>query len=224
MKNHIALTLLAAASLFVASAQAQQPPYALFQRSTLTGSGNTVTATQVPVVTAGGAITYVNVTMQFSVDFDGTLTVSQGFPQVSPAPNLISGNFRAGRYVGPGNVLNGKAAIIVSGPGVTDGGATQWSLSAAPGADPSTFPASATWYAGPLENNPYGSRVTKAGITSTAYSYGVLGSGNYGNWWRGGYLLGFSQTGNSLTIVSFGAGTENSTPGDQITYTWVGSQ
>src|SRR5207247_9518152 len=38
----------------VARAQTQNPPYSLFQYSTLTSSGNTITAGRVPLVTAAG--------------------------------------------------------------------------------------------------------------------------------------------------------------------------
>src|SRR5437763_1062744 len=119
---------------FVAHAQAPQPPYALFEYSALTGSGNTITATHVPVVTASGITVYINATLRFNVDANGNLTLSPRYPQIIPAPTILSSSFKAGTYVGPSTLLGGKAIIIVSGPGVSDGGATQWSLSAGTGA------------------------------------------------------------------------------------------
>ena len=115
-------------------AQTPAPPYALFQYASLTGSGNTITATQVPVVTATGVTVYENLTLQFNVDSNGNLTLAPGYPQSIPAPAILTSGFKPGTYVGPSNVLAGKALITVSGPGVSAGGATTWSLSAAPGA------------------------------------------------------------------------------------------
>jgi hypothetical protein len=165
--------------------------------------------------------------MQFNVDANGNLTLSQGYPQVIQAPALLTSGFRAGTYVGPSTLLSGKATVNVSGPGVTDGGATVWSIGAAPGADACTYPISATWYVGPIENSPFAARIKSAGITSTAWSYGI-GAGNAcgsnitgvnSNAWYANTLIGVSQVGNTLTIASFtNAGTDKTVPLDQITY------
>jgi hypothetical protein len=80
--------------------QAQTPPYAEFQYSTLTASGNTITATMLPVVTSTG-ISYFNVVVEFDVAANGTLTVAPGYPTVAKAPRPLIGNFLAGSYVGP---------------------------------------------------------------------------------------------------------------------------
>jgi hypothetical protein len=193
------------------------------QYSTLTGSGNTITATQIPVVTATGVTVYENLTLMFNVDPSGNLTISPGYPQIVQAPVLMSSGFRAGTYASPSTILGGKGTIVVSGPGVTDGGATEWTLRAATGADPCTFPNSATWYVGPIAaNNPLADRLKTAGITSTAWSYGIGGSpqcatGHTGNW-PSNSIIGASQVGNTLTIVTFYVGGYNN-PLDQITYT-----
>jgi hypothetical protein len=218
---------------FVARAQT---PQAFFERSTVTGSGNTISATNVPVVISGVTV-YVNVTMQFNVDHNGNLTLSSGYPQVVAAPNLLSASFMAGTYVGPGSILGGKAIVTVGGPGVSNGGATTWSLAAASGADTCTYPSSATWYVGPIASSPVAARLTAAGITSTAWSYGVASgpSPNYVNCtnpgsyfttsnWLPGTLIGVSQSGSAITIASFTTEPgytpkDNSGPVDQITYT-----
>jgi hypothetical protein len=187
-------------------AQTPQPPYALLQYSTLTGSGNTITATQLPVVTATGITVYVNVTLQFNVDANGNLTVSNGYPQVIPAPPAVSSGFKAGTYVGPSTALAGKMIVNVSGPGLTDGGATEWTLSTAAGADGCTTPVHASWYVGPNGSSPWASRLQAAGITSTAWSYGITtGPGcNFTgvnlNFWSSA-LIGVSQVGNTITIA-----------------------
>lgn len=206
----------------VARAQTPPAPYSLFQYSSLTGAGNTITATQVPVVTSAGTTIYVNITVQFDVDSNGNLTISSGYPQFVPAPTLLVSSFLAGKYVAPSTIYSGKGLIAVSGPGVSDGGATQWSLAAAAGANEGTYPGSATWYVGPIDNNPLAARLKSAGITSTAWSYGV-GSSQYsinGGNWNTNTLIGVSQVGNTLTIVSFTTNAKDfGSPVDQITYT-----
>jgi len=209
------------------SAQAQTPPYSLFQYATLTGSGNTLTATSIPVVTSAGVTVYVNVNIQFNVDSNGVLTIATGYPQVTQAPAILASSFKAGNYIGPSNVNNGKMFITVNGPGVTAGGATEWSAGASAGADGCTYPTSATWYVGPLANNPLAARLQAAGITSTAWSYGLGGAHGCSNGdnFDTNTLLGVSQTGNSITFASFtnniftNNGKDSAVPVDQITYT-----
>jgi hypothetical protein len=192
-------------------------PYALFQYATLTGTGNTVTAALVPVVTSNGAIVYENVTLTFEVAANGGLTVAS--TQVIPAPPPIVSSFQAGTYVGPSNIYSGEMSIVVNGPGLASGGSNLWTLAAAAGAYRCTYPSTATWYVGSLATSPWASRIKAAGITSTAYSYGVGESADCGPWYDD-ILIGVSQVGKSLTIVTF---TDNlgdhPTSVDQVTYT-----
>ena len=203
------------------------PPYTLFQYSTLTGSGSTVTATWVPIVNSAGKTTYENVTIQFAVSANGALSIAPGYPKIVPTPPSLTTSFKGGKYVGPSTVFEGTAIVTVSGPGVAPGGATEWSLAAAKGAYPYTYPGSATWYAGQKATSPIAARLTKAGITSTAWSYGIGGGClcSYGNggWYYANSLLGFSQTANTLTIVSFTdeSGADHNQPVSQIIYTLV---
>ena len=209
-------------SVRLAQSAATTAPNAMFQFSTLTGTGGTLTATLVPVVTSTGAIVYKNVTLQFNVDASGNLTLATGFPQVGPSPTPIVSSFSAGHYVGPSTIYNGTMNINVSGPGITAGGATEWTLAAGTGANCNTYPGTATWYVGPLATSPLAARLSKAGITSTAWSYGVASQGSclqsY-NWYTD-TLIGVSQVGNAITIVSFTYdNVDQNVPRDQITYT-----
>ncbi len=138
-------------------------------------------------------------------------------PSVTPVSS-----FQAGTYRSPGNILAGKASITLSGPADAGGGNLLWSLANAPGADGCTYPNSATWFVGTIANNPLvAARLSKAGITSTAWSYGV-GNSPGCNGWRNNDLLGFSQIGNTLSIANFTrSGTDQATPADQITYILV---
>jgi hypothetical protein len=188
------------------------PPYALFQYATLTGSNNTINATWLPVVSATGTTSYVNVTIEFKVSSTGQLSVVLGYPKVMPAPAPLVSSFIAGNYASP----NGSGLITVTGPGIMTDGSTEWSLAASPGASTCTYPDSAMWYVGPLSGSPLAARLQAAGITSTAWSYGV---GDSGCSWSANSLLGFSQIGNQLTIVDFTNGKDYPTPVDSIVYT-----
>jgi len=206
----------------------QSISHSLFQYAAMTGSGNTLSASRVPVVTASGTTLYLDIILQFDVDADGNLTISGGYPQIVPTPVLLASTFVAGRYTGPSTIMAGNTAIVVSSPGVSTGGSFQWSLSTASGADTCSYPSSATWYAGPAENSPVAARLKKINITSTAWSYGIAGAmpasvacGSMYNWNNpSGTLIGVSQAGNTLTIASFTRmGNDSATPVDQITYT-----
>ena len=207
----------------VVAAHAQTPPYAEFQYSTLTASGNTITGTMLPVVTTNGT-SYVNVVMQFDVAADGTLTIAPGYPQIAPSPRPSIRNFLAGNYVGPSADANYD--ITVFGPGVTAGGATEWSLATSTGATCYTTPTTATWYvfSGPMAQHPFAAYLKKAGITAatySAYSWGVTGDQTCGGGitWETNTLIGLSQIGDSLMILSFTSnGVYQSQPADEITY------
>jgi hypothetical protein len=211
------------ASAVEEAAAAATTPYAEAQYSTLTGANNQIRATLLPVVTSSG-VSYKDVTIDFSVSSSGIVTVASGYPQVTRVTLPSTSTFKAGNYVGPSTLYSGQFAVTVSSAGVAPGG-TEWSLRASSGANVCTWPASATWYVGPITSNPWYSRLHKAGITSTAYSYGivgsVVGSSFCSDFWATGVLIGVAQTGNTLTIVSFSDGsTDYSTPKDQITYTF----
>jgi hypothetical protein len=202
----------------VALATAPVAPYSLFEYSALTGSGNAITASYVPVTLANGTTIYKNLTIQFAVDSSGNLTIATGYPIVTAAPTLLVTSFAPGTYVGPSSDSN--YTITVAGPGVTSGGATEWSFATPSGANYATYPGTGTWYVGPFTSNPLYSRLKAAGITSTAWSYGVSTSYyDYTNWPTNG-IIGVSQIGNTITFMSFtnNNGVDRSTPYDTITY------
>lgn len=212
LRHRVVRLVMLAASLFtlcVAAASVglaqSTTPHAIFENSTLSGSGNAVNVTQLPVVKSDGTIVYLDLVVQFDVAGDGTPTVSAGFPQIVPSPQTIADRFRAGTYAG---VDSGADVIIVSGPGVTPNGATVWSLAWVGGAGCAT-PYIATWYdvGTGINNSPIYGRLKGAGVTSTQFGqfdqFGT-GAGNCGGPnWLSNSLLGFSQTGNQLSIVSF---------------------
>ena len=202
----IAAGLGLAAVLAVPAIAATPTPY--LQDSTIVGSGGTITATDVPVETSTGSLVYKDVTIQLNAATTGNLTIAPGYPKVVNAISPILNNFVAGNYAGP-STLNSKFLVTVIGPGRGSGGATAWSLTPSKGAGCGTYPAAATWYTGPIASNPLAPRLKKAGITSSFYSYGLLGIGyacgsntDYG-YFAGGEIIGVAQVEGSLTIASF---------------------
>ena len=206
--------------------------------STIFGFEDMIRAIRVPLRTIDGKTLYRDITLKFNMDTDGTLTIAEGYPAVVPSPTPMVSTFQPGKYIGPRNVANGKATIRVDGPGITTGGGSTWSLVSVDDADRCTYPGSATWYVGPLEGGPQAARLRVAGITSTAWSYGVSGveppvscSGSSSTW-QNGSLIGVNQSGNTITIVSFTDRARSRTvegqriydypaPVDQITYILV---
>jgi hypothetical protein len=196
-----------------------EPQYAV-----MTGSNNSILATRLPVV-YNGRTYYEDVTfaLYFAISSKGVVTAT-ATPTVVTSPTLLTANFEAGNYVGPSTVGSGNALITVSGPGVVVGGATEWSIAASTGAWGCTYPSTATFYVGPITSNPLYARLKAAGITSTAYSYGIVGDGPTcfpGYDWYAGSLIGLTQNNGTLTIVSFtnNANQDHDVPIDQITYT-----
>ena len=198
--------------LSVVKAEAQT---VYLQDSTIVGAGKTLTINRVPVVN-NGQTTYQDLPITLAVGANGLLAIS-GKPVATISPSLDAGNFVAGTYQGS---TGGDANLTaLNGPGVTSGGATEWSLSLTSNGvcnDASTL-CSATFYVGPVTSNPLYNRIKAAKITNTtAYSFGLSGGGNFGN----GNLLGFAQTGNSFTVVDFSdTSGDHSTPQNQFTYT-----
>ena len=218
-------TMLALLCALASPAQPTPPPSPgpQLQYAAVTGSGNILTVTRVPVVTTAGSTVFQDVTIQFDFDPLGNLTLSNGFPMVNSSPNFPVSSFQPGKYSGPSNFFGGNGSIILNGPGLIPGGVTAWSIAAAPGADGCTYPYSAAFYTGPVESSPLAPRLKKANITSNAWSYGTIGSAGCFNNWSSNTLIGASQIGNTLTIASFGSrgANDTNTPVDQVTYTLV---
>ncbi len=140
------------------------------QYSALSRSGDTISATRVPVITSAGKTVYQDIILQFDADADGNLTLTSGFPTVVASPALQVFTLKPGKYAGPSNISQGKMFITITGPGVLSGGTGLWIITLSEGASNYTYPDNATIYSGPIESNPQYARLKKAGITSTAWS------------------------------------------------------
>ena len=202
-------------------------PTPLLEQATIVGAGGTLRADRVPVETATGSIVYRDILMVFSADSLGNLSLASGYPKFTRSPRILAAPFIAGDYTGPPTLASGKFLVSVTGPGVGVNGSTQWLLSTSQGAEQCTYPASAFWFTGAIADNPLASRLQAAGLTSTEFSYGVAGgpccdglSGGGCLYFYNGALLGMTQVGNVLRVVSFSdTGNDHNSPTAQIAYT-----
>ena len=172
------------------------------ESATLSGASNTVVITRVPTTTATGAVKYWNVTLQFNIDgVTGTPTLTPLFPTIVSSPSVAVGNFKPGTY----KDSKGEK-YTVGGPNIVAGGRTSWSISMAPNLAGKFF--NAAWTTGPITGHPNQASLTARTITSTAFSWGVVGANsasiNDVFWvWQQGAVTGASQTGNSLALHLF---------------------
>ncbi|MFZ0888718.1 MAG: hypothetical protein WA005_09715 [Candidatus Binataceae bacterium] len=198
-------------------------PNASFQYSSLTGSGKTITATQVPVLDSKGDTLFKDFTITFSVDANGNPSLASGFPKVTNSPVLpYVDDFKPGKYAGPSAYDSGKYELTVTGPANAGGGIAQWTITQA-GSDTNAFPGSGTWYVvNSLASSPIYARLKAANITSTVWSYGLIGSPAGGGDldWDSNGIIGVTQNGNLLTFASFSDnGSDYNNIQAQITYT-----
>jgi hypothetical protein len=163
----LALFALSLSSVLTLSAQTTTPR-AEFENAVITSTTNTINAVRVPVLNSEGVLAYQDITFTVDVDTNGVVTLSPTSSVASSSP-LQTDHFVANTYYGPG----GSPTLVVSSPGVVSGGATMWSL--AQSGTGCEYPSSANWYVGPTSDNPLAARLKAAGITSTAYSYGLVG-------------------------------------------------
>ncbi len=168
------------------AAFAQSSVYA--QNATISANAATISGQYMPVVTSGTA-SYYNFTTTITVNAAGKPSATTVF---SPSPILLFNGLQAGNYVYP----NKCCSATLSGPGIGPSGTTEWTWAA------SGNPFNAAFYVGPVSGNPLAARISKAGITTRDYSFGLAG-GDGNDSFGAGCLLGIAQTGAALTIVSF---------------------
>jgi hypothetical protein len=167
-------------------ALAQASIYA--QDATVSANAATVSGQYLPVVTSSGT-SYYNFTTTITVGASGVPTATTVF---SASPTLLFVSLQAGTYA------SGSCTAMLTGPGIGPNGTTEWTWSS------NCVPYSAAFYVGAISSNPLASRIKKAKITYTGYSYGLAGSGISN--WGSDCLLGIAQTGGAITLVSFSNG------------------
>ena len=184
--------------LIPALAQGAEPQ---LQDATISGSGNTITINNMPVRTSHGTI-YRDVTIEIRVDENGVVSFAPGArPTDIPKPIVQAPalpprvqQFREGTYAAEGGTLMQLTYVKP-----TFGGVPLWTFTQF-GAQPGPI-AEATWYEGPIVGSPHAAAIRRAGITSMLYSYGVStnGTGSFAPH----SIIGATQTGDELTVVSF---------------------
>ena len=206
-RTGIKLALIGLASALAGHSALAATPTMQAESATLSGASNTVVITRVPTTTATGAVKYWNITLQFDVDgLTGKPTIAPLFPTIVTSPSVSVGNFKPGTY------KDGKGfKYTVGGPNIVAGGRTSWSISMQPDAPNVGFIFNAAWTTGPIAGHPNQASLTARAITSTAFSWGIVGSNNDFNIggtftryvWEPGIVVGASQTGNSLVLHAF---------------------
>ncbi|WP_411728103.1 hypothetical protein [Methyloglobulus sp.] len=176
------------------------------QQATINGAADAVTLTRVPVMKADGIIIYKDISMFFNVDSAGNVTLPSALVQITPSPTINVGAFKPGTYNGYDLAPQcGGHTFKVGSPGVGSGGQISGSIQRINGSNCDTF--NASWTSGPITGHPHQAKLNAAGITSTAYNWGVMGTAGgqtVVSGWKAGDIIGAVQTGNQLSLVNFG--------------------
>jgi hypothetical protein len=165
-----------------------------FDAAHIVGSGSSVLVHRVPVVNlATGEVTLYNVTADFAVAADGSLTVTNVSFVLSPFPQHSADNFIPGTYKdSAGNTY------IVSVGGVTvDGRAVGGVRSDTAGV---TF--NATWMSGPVAGHPLIGTLAIAAELLEGPNYGIVGENNVSGFCVG-RVIGVEQTGTSILVTAY---------------------
>jgi hypothetical protein len=181
-------------------------PALFMQSATIKGAANALTLRRVPVQDADGKITYKDISMRFDVDAFGNVTLNTDSVKITPSPTLKVGEFKQRTYNGYSACLGcGSTTFNVGSPGVGNGGRISGSIQRVTTREDDVF--SASWTSGPIAGHPHEAKLNEAGITSTAYNWGVMGtagSHTQNSGWKAGDIIGAVQAGSNLTLVNFG--------------------
>lgn len=186
------------------------------QGASISAAGGTIAVAHLPVQVAGGAPSYFDLTITLTgISVGGTPSGVKVAGKSVASQIIASDGFQQGTYKdASANVYS------VTGPGVGPGGATAWSLTFL--SQGQNFPCildSVTWYTDPGPNNPEAPRLQAAGITTTAYSFGLSGGSSCAeSAFSNGALVGVAHTGSGIAISSFSSFT-GSKPADSSTPT-----
>ncbi len=197
--------LLCAAALLAAcgAASAQSMTAEL---GTTAAAGNAVSMTRIPVKTSTGTVLFKDIQIQFSVDNLGNTTMAAGFPKVT-ASAVIPTAFKAGTYK---DIFGRK--YLVSGPAPITGGRTMWSIQATA---PAGYIVEASWATGAVTGHPFQAQLTRHKITSTLYTWGVIGAiNNFQPFFLNvDEAIGVQQIGNQLVFHLYNTPTSNAETG-----------
>lgn len=186
-------------SLTFMNVEAVTTPTSFFQSSVITGSNNRISVQRVPVVDVNGKVTYKDLTIDFTVSNTGILLDQPAL--ITASPSLTTSNFVTGKY------KDTKGFVYeLAGPSVVTGTTrTAWSLTLIKSANNTLYNFSLNWITGPIAGHPIEAMLTSNKLTSTAYSWGTVGTGGFPagytfSYWLTNNIVGAIQTGNQLTL------------------------
>jgi hypothetical protein len=161
---------------------------------TTAAAGNTVSMTRIPVRTSTGTVLFKDIQIQFTVDNLGNTTLSAGFPKITTSPPPIPSAFKAGTYK---DILGRK--YLVSGPAIIPGGRVMWRIQETA---PVGFVFEASWATGAVAGHPFQAQLNRNKITSTLYTWGVVGAiNNFSVFFLDvNDIIGAQQIGNQLVF------------------------
>jgi hypothetical protein len=214
-------------ALLAGNAQAAEPA---LQDATITGHGGTITISRLPVHTSHGTI-YRDVTIELSVDEAGNVHFATGAagapggpagqgPMVQPALVQAPSVPPTTQHFRPGTFESADGALMQLRLRTASDGSQSWHFSTIrAGGSPIE---EASWQEGAIADNPHAAIIRRAGIVSQAYSYGESEGGS--DAFTDGALLGATESGDTLTIVSFRHGCCTNTPKPSASWTlsWAG--
>jgi hypothetical protein len=179
-------------------------PTIFMQSATINGAADAVTLTRVPVQNAAGTIIYKDISMFFDVDSLGNVTLPPALVKITPSPTINVGAFKPGTYNGYSiNGCTNDHTFKVGSPGVGSGGRISGSIQRI---EFGCGIFNASWTSGPIAGHPLEVQLKAAGITSTAYNWGIMGTADLStqqSGWIAGDIVGVVQTGNQLSLVNF---------------------
>jgi hypothetical protein len=184
-------------------------PTIFMESAAISGAGDALKLARVPVQKADGTVIYKDISMLFDVDNSGNVTLQPAFVRITASPTLVVGAFKPGTYNGyvayyTGNPLR-DTTFKVGSPGVGSGGRISGSIQRITVYQNDGF--NASWTSGAITGHPQQAKLNAAGITSTAYNWGVMGTAGpftISSGWKAGDIIGVIQNGNQLSIVNFG--------------------
>jgi hypothetical protein len=181
-------------------------PTIYLQSATINSAADAVTLNRVPVMNAAGTILYKDISMFFTVDTLGNVTLPPALVRIIPSPTINVGAFKPGTYNGFNSPCNTSGTFFkVGSPGVGTGGRISGSIQRVTTYAQDTF--NANWTSGPIAGHPDQAKLTAAKITSTAFNWGVVGSVGQCTQqllWKAGDIIGVVQNGNQLSVVNYG--------------------
>jgi hypothetical protein len=201
--NISAATLTAMAATLLPAAALAATPAAMLEKSMSYAIGNEVKAFRVPTRDSAGKIKYYDVTVELTVNNDGTLNPLADVT-ASPSPNIPTGAIPPGTYKAPGGetcsvtnmtLTNGRIQSFFT----CDRASHSWEMSVATGGITAGHPYLAQLKASGIDKLPDASTYTWGTITNDSFLVGSCGY--YNESWR----VGAKTNGSKLILSIFGS-------------------